>query len=432
MMDTSKFRYLDVEKLRQFVATHRRHIVVGGASLVAFTIGWLLPSPLRNDVSGDGESALVPVDAQALADVKMNMPDGSVYEGSVLAVSKQRQGYGRLTTKDGSVYEGNWNADHLSYGTRTTSSSVYCGQFDEELRNSGFGIITYSDSYIKLKRSQGKPDNLITRTYIGNWSGNTKHGLGRAVKVDDSMDFGVYSNGVLENVEGMDYRVGGTVYGIDLSHYQRDLDWNNLALYCDSKGNVYHHKVASRKYMQPVLFVYIKATEGATVKDELYASHSTEAERHGIVKGAYHFLHLGTDINAQVRNFLETANWNNGDLPPALDVEVEAQAEKYGKQQVQRMTFEWLEAVEKRLGVRPIIYTRERFRDKYLADDPRFAKYKCWIARYNTDGPDNKDWKVWQFTETGVMSGYGSRIDIDMYKDDYHSFLKYLDGLGRR
>lgn len=129
----------------------------------------------------------------------------------------------------------------------------------------------------------------------------------------------------------MEYRVGGSVYGLDISHYQNEIDWDNLALYCDNKGNVYSGNPKQTTYMQPVMFVYIKATEGATVKDEAYTRHSQNAERHGIVKGAYHFLHLSADIDAQIKNFLETVTWNEGDLPPALDVEVDAQAEKYGK-----------------------------------------------------------------------------------------------------
>ena len=44
--------------------------------------------------------------------------------------------------------------------------------------------------------------------------------------------------------------------------------------------------------MQPIFFVYLKATEGATVKDETYIKRAVQADRHGIAKGAYHFLHL--------------------------------------------------------------------------------------------------------------------------------------------
>lgn len=397
--------------------------------IVSFIIGLLVPSPLFDRLSKEA----VDEEVQQLVEVAgLVLADGSRYDGSVIKGTKTRQGYGRLTTADSTVYEGNWRNDELPYGQRTTSSSVYRGRFDKKLNNEGFGIIEYSEAFIDGKRKQGMAECDIVQTYIGNWHNNNKQGLGSSVKVDGSMDFGRYDKGVFQAVPDVNYRVGGSVYGVDFSHYQKDVDWDNLALYCDKDGNVYNDKPKDKKYMQPVFFVYLKATEGATIKDETYSVRTIEAERHGVLKGAYHFLHLSADIDAQIKNFLETVTWNEGDLPPALDVEVDAQAEKYGKHQVQDMTFKWLSGVEKRLGVRPIIYTRERFRDKYLREDSRFAKYKCWISRYNDQGPDNKDWKIWQFTEKGSIRGYAKAIDINIYKDDYTAFQKYLNGLSRR
>ena len=406
-----------------------KKILMYSLPIVSFIIGLLVPSPLfdrlRKEVVADDEQQLVEVTGLIMA-------DGSRYDGSIIKGTKTRQGYGRLTTADSTVYEGNWRNDELPYGQRTTSSSVYRGRFDKELNNEGFGIIEYSETFMNGKKKQGKAECDIVKKYIGNWHKNVKQGLGRSVKMDGSMDFGKYKNGIFQAVLDANYRVGGSVYGIDLSHYQSDVNWDNFALYCDINGNVYSDKPKDKKYMQPVFFVYLKATEGATIKDETYSVRTIEAERHGVLKGAYHFLHLSADIDAQIKNFLETVTWNEGDLPPALDVEVDAQAEKYGKHQVQDMTFKWLSGVEKRLGVRPIIYTRERFRDKYLREDSRFAKYKCWISRYNDQGPDNKDWKIWQFTEKGSIRGYAKAIDINIYKDDYTAFQKYLNGLSRR
>lgn len=417
-------------QLQDWVKGHKQNILIGSMVGCAFLVGWLLPSPFGNIEKNDNLANIA--DTMELIETKLELADGSIYEGNISARTKLRQGYGRLTTKDGSVYEGNWQNDSLPYGTRTTPSSVYSGNFDRQLRNNGFGTISYTEDFIHRKRKQGVDEHMITQTYIGNWCANAKEGLGRSIKLDKSIDFGIYKNGILQNVDGMEYRVGGSVYGLDISHYQNEIDWDNLALYCNNKGNVYSGNPKQTTYMQPVMFVYIKATEGATVKDEAYTRHSQNAERHGIVKGAYHFLHLSADIDAQIKNFLETVTWNEGDLPPALDVEVDAQAEKYGKHQVQDLTFKWLSGVEKRLGVRPIIYTRERFRDKYLREDSRFAKYKCWISRYNDQGPDNKDWKIWQFTEKGSIRGYAKAIDINIYKDDYTAFQKYLNGLSRR
>lgn len=91
------------------------------------------------------------------------------------------------------------------------------------------------------------------------------------------MEFGRYENGIFQAISDANYRVGGSVYGIDLSHYQKDVNWDNFALDCDKDGNVYNGKPEKKKYMQPVFFVYLKATEGSTIKDDTYGVRATEA-----------------------------------------------------------------------------------------------------------------------------------------------------------
>lgn len=403
-----------------------KKILMYGLPIVTFIIGLMVPSPLydrlRKDPVADEKQQLVEVTG-------MIMADGSRYDGSIIKGTKTRHGFGRLTTADSTVYEGNWRNDELPYGQRTSQSSVYRGKFDKSLNNEGFGIIEYSDAFVNGKRMQGKADCDIVRKYIGNWHKNAKEGLGRSVKMDGSMEFGRYKNGIFQAVSDANYRVGGSVYGIDLSHYQSDVDWGNFALYCDKNGNVYNGKPEEKKYMQPVFFVYLKATEGATVKDDTYGVRATEAERHGILKGAYHFLHLGSPIEEQVKNFVETANWTPGDMPPALDIEVVAEIKEYGKEFLVEKTLQWLREIESTMNVRPIIYTRENIRNQYLNDE-RLKMYDFWIARYSEKGPDNFDWHLWQRTDKGVLEGYDAgRIDINLFKGNYISFMKYVNNV---
>lgn len=405
-----------------WISKHKKQLIHCFLLIIVFLAGLLLPSPFFRN----GLHSIISDETEELVDTTNMITAGGVYSGSIVKNSTIRSGYGRYETKAGSVYEGNWKDDRLIYGTRTTPSSVYSGHFDSDLNNDGFGIINYSEEYVNGKKRQGLSDSEITITYIGNWKKNNKHGLGRSVKKDGSMEFGRYSEGLFQKVTGMNYRIGGSVYGIDVSHFQKDIDWNNLVLYCDKNGNVYGNLPSDKTFMQPVFFAYMKATEGATIKDDMFSVRMTEAERHGIIKGAYHFLHLGSTVDAQLKNFLETATWTRGDLPPALDVEVENEIKKYGVTALQSMVLEWLEKVEKRMGVRPVIYTRESIRNKYL-NDSRFKKYQFWIARYSDKGPDNFDWQIWQKTEKGQMGGHKGNVDINLFRGNYDSFKKYLD-----
>lgn len=389
---------------------------------LTFITGLVIPSPITFSHSPRIED----ITNEVLKDTaNMALPDGSVYEGSVLSVSKLRQGYGKLTTPDGAVYEGEWLKDHLDYGTKTSESSVYVGHFDADLKLDGFGIIDYSEGYIKTKREQGSPDADITKRYIGNWSKNKKQGLGRSIKCDESMEFGNYVGGIFQKVEGTNYLVGQSVYGIDVSHYQKDINWDNLALYCDAFGNVTAETNSQSPYLQPVLFCYIKATEGASVQDDKYNTYVAEAKHHAIVHGAYHFLRLETSIDKQVQNFLETVKWTEGDLPPVLDVEEEQEILKIGAGPAQAAILEWLDKVEKKLGVRPVIYTREIIRDKYLTD-ARFSTYEFWIAKYSGEQLNVFNWLIWQKTDKGVMNGHKGQIDVNIFKGNYAAFNQYL------
>ena len=406
----------------------RKKIFQYALLLIVFLIGLLLPSPLfrnfvNNDNANDDKDAAQEVVTVDTTNIEL---DDGVYSGGVIKNTKIRNGYGRYETRTGVIYEGNWDHDILVYGIKTSKSYVYEGNFDSDLSLDGFGIVRYSDDYINGKRNQGMTDSEIISFYVGNWRKDYKHGIGRAIKQDGSMEFGIYKEGHFQKVDGANFRVGGNVYGIDVSHYQSRIDWNNVALYCDKDGNVYRGIAKNKSYMQPVFFVYIKATEGATIKDDKYTEMSYEVERHGMVKGAYHFLHLGSPINAQLKNFFETVSWTHGDLPPALDIELENEIKKYGVDSLQSMALRWLEEVEKKLGVKPIIYTRESIRNKYL-NNPKFEKYQVWISRYS-EGPQNFDWQFWQMTEKGDMNGYNADIDINLFRGDFDAFTRYIGG----
>lgn len=129
----------------------------------------VLPSPfIRHNKAIIGDTG-----QQVLADtMKMVLEDGSTYDGTIIANTQKRHGFGRMTTADEAVYEGNWENDRLPFGKRTTSSSIYNGKFDKNLNNDGFGIVRYTESYIKGKRKQGLADCDIIATYIGNWQIN--------------------------------------------------------------------------------------------------------------------------------------------------------------------------------------------------------------------------------------------------------------------
>ena len=90
-------------------------------------------------------------------------------------------------------------------------------------------------------------------------------------------------------------------------------------------------KIIHGKVDYPVRFVFIKATEGVTVRNRYFAADYAAARKHGYRTGAYHFFSTKTSGRQQAINFLRHSRYTKGDLPPALDLEpTDAQIRKMG------------------------------------------------------------------------------------------------------
>ena len=104
------------------------------------------------------------------------------------------------------------------------------------------------------------------------------------------------------------YPEGYEIHGIDISHHQGQIDWEELK----DNGQI-------DKY--PVRFIYVKATEGASIIDENFRDNFHQAREYGFTRGAYHFYSVHSPAKAQAEYFIKNVQLENGDLPPVLDVE---------------------------------------------------------------------------------------------------------------
>lgn len=103
------------------------------------------------------------------------------------------------------------------------------------------------------------------------------------------------------------------------------------------------------------------------------------------IRGAYHFFDPSVDVSEQIRHFVSVVGQlEEGDLPPVLDLEGDKWKAISHAARVP-MVFEWLEEVEHRLKVVPIIYLSPYFALDVLRTPkhPKLSKYKLWIA-HNT------------------------------------------------
>ena len=73
---------------------------------------------------------------------------------------------------------------------------------------------------------------------------------------------------------------------------------------------------------QNIEFIYIKATEGSTSQDDRFAENWENAEKAGLLSGAYHFFSYDSAGKTQAENFINTVGKDiKGRMLPVVDVE---------------------------------------------------------------------------------------------------------------
>ena len=206
-----------------------------------------------------------------------------------------------------------------------------------------------------------------------------------------------------------EYPEGYEIHGIDISHYQGKIDWEQL-------------KNAMIKGC-PVRFVIIKSTEGSSRLDENFRENFNQARDFGFIRGVYHFWSNKSTAREQAYYFLDQVHLTDGDLPPVLDIEHKP-ADKC-VEDFQRDVLTWLHIVEDKYHVKPIIYTYYKFKEQYLSA-PVFEDYPYWIAHYYVDKVQYKGkWKFWQHTDVGKLPGIKGYVDFNIYNGSYYE-LKQL------
>ncbi len=198
----------------------------------------------------------------------------------------------------------------------------------------------------------------------------------------------------------------GVLEGIDVSHWQNTIDWVKV-------------RAAGKA------FAIIKASEGTTYVDPLYATNHAAAQAAGLWTGAYHFANpdaTANDAILEADHFAASIHLGRGDLIPALDLEQSGGLTVAG---LQAWVTAWLGEVTKKVGIRPMIYTSPAFWQKYMGDSRALADagYKTlWIAHWGVASPTvpasnwgGRGWTFWQYSDCGTVPGISGCVDLDRY-----------------
>jgi lysozyme len=186
---------------------------------------------------------------------------------------------------------------------------------------------------------------------------------------------------------------GTTVKGVDVSVYQKSIDWA---------------KVAAAGYV----FAIARIGHG-TGKDSYFQTNWSGMQANGIVRGAYLFYAPTQDATAQAQNIIDAVGMlSPGDLPVTIDVEWTT-----GTPNATHLGTV-VSLVEAGTGKRPMIYTSVGYWDQYFTTE--FGDLDLWVANWGATCPSiPSSWTNWLFWQTsgggGTVPGIAGGVDENVF-----------------
>lgn len=189
----------------------------------------------------------------------------------------------------------------------------------------------------------------------------------------------------------------GGVLGIDVSSYQKTVNWRSWA----AKGRS---------------FAYIKATEGTSYRNPYFTAQYAGAAKAGLIRGAYHFASpSGKSGKAQADYFVKHGGWwtlkGKNTLPGVLDIEYNPYGSIcYGLSKKKMVSWinDFVVEYKKRTTRDAVIYTNLDWWSRCTGNTSRFSKTNpLWAARWGAKsaGKLPGNWPratFWQYTSSPI------------------------------
>lgn len=222
--------------------------------------------------------------------------------------------------------------------------------------------------------------------------------LGITTSVEAAAPAWTKVNGVFYNDKGEVIK-GALAKGIDVSRYQGEIDWAKVK---DSD----------------IEFAIIRCGVGEDIEvqdDPYFIANVQGCQQYRIPYGVYLYSFATDKAMAQdeVKHILRLLNkaGANPELPVYLDMEDETQ--KNLSNSVLGDIAEVFCTAMLKEGYQAGIYSNLYFWNNKLTDS-RFDNWKRWVAQYNSVCDYQDVYHIWQFTQTGAVSGIAANVDINI------------------
>ncbi len=198
-------------------------------------------------------------------------------------------------------------------------------------------------------------------------------------------------------------RADAQLHGIDVSSYQGNVNWTAVR----DAGNS---------------FAFTKATEGTTYTNPYFRSSWAGIHSVGMVRGAYHYGHPGSDPVAQAKYFVNAvraAGGYTGSSSLQLVLDIETTDGITSSSQLWSWVQSFMAEIHALTGRPGIIYTSPYFWEHTLGNPTNNLNCPLWIANYGVSSPAVppawSTWSFWQYTSTGSCPGVAGYCDLNYF-----------------
>ncbi len=202
---------------------------------------------------------------------------------------------------------------------------------------------------------------------------------------------------------------GDVISGIDVSKWNGTINWKKV------------------KASGQVDFVMIRASYGSEDIDPMLATNVAGCEKYDIPYGFYHYTYATTvsEARKEAKYFLKAIKNYSPTYPVVLDIE-ESFYKNMSKSKVTAIIQAFMEELED-AGYYAMIYSYAKFFDDCVYVD-EISDYDVWVACWGTQDKLDENYSyhygMWQYSETGTISGIPEAVDLDYSYKDYAYIIK--------
>ena len=199
------------------------------------------------------------------------------------------------------------------------------------------------------------------------------------------------------------------IAGLDVSKHNGEIDFDLV------RGDDYQ-------------FVFIKASEGKTYRDESFETNYRHASDAGLKVGAYHFFRKNRTGREQADNLLAVIKGKPLDLPLVIDLEDDwGNGATVSRQTAVERVMDMIDILNGK-GYQVMIYTNLDGYNKYYKD--MLGDHDLWLCSFTS--PDlltSMPHRIQQFNHEGSVNGVDGKVDLNVFRGTRSEWKSYLSGI---